>query len=426
MANDLTRQLLEAWQTSANLRAFSHVVRQGETNQTDTAYREYYGGGLADDLADHYYRNRPHAIVTRADGSTYTTSPFGAYQAELATWDDFQDQCGKRDMSPPNQDLFFVWCVNKRGALKYILAGYLRETILLCRKEWTSLPGAAENNPKWNYAAAEKIYEEYGGVVSRVVGAPLQPEQPDVVLHSSPELPPRKENTMLTGFLSQLLMSVVGGFLNQSTAQQVTSIVNKDGAQSSAAQALLSTLLRAVAGAAGVTPEAMQASDKIAIAATSAVQGDPVKVQSVEDIAAQHLAAVAPFVDKLAQLDAARWAAEDKGRSNVSTIAIEEHKAGLWDMTGWIVKSLLLMLWGVAWGLLAAILWLTVRGGADSSPAMLTALIGLAGPIWTGAIVASVTAIVAYRFDGSKASQAAAEAQNAIRKYDAETQGGQP
>ena len=38
---------------------------------------------------------------------------------------------------------------------------------------------------------------------------------------------------------------------------------------------------------------------------------------------------------------------------------------------------------------------------------IIAALIGLAGPIWTGAIVATVAAIVAYRFDGSAATNAA-------------------
>jgi hypothetical protein len=71
-------------------------------------------------------------------------------------------------------------------------------------------------------------------------------------------------------------------------------------------------------------------------------------------------------------------------------------------MTKWIVVSLLVMLWGIAWGLLSGVLALSFQD--DPDPMVLTALIGLAGPIWTGAVVASVVAIVAYRFDGSKQS----------------------
>ena len=80
--------------------------------------------------------------------------------------------------------------------------------------------------------------------------------------------------------------------------------------------------------------------------------------------------------------------------------AIAEKKAGLWDMTRTLVTSLLLMLWGISWGLGYALYEATHKD--EPNGMVLTALLGLAGPIWTGAIVASVVAIVAYRFDGNK------------------------
>lgn len=98
--------------------------------------------------------------------------------------------------------------------------------------------------------------------------------------------------------------------------------------------------------------------------------------------------------------DERMWAAQDRGRGVVSSIAIAERQAGIWDMTRFLVMSLLIMLWGIAWGLGAGILVVAFSSKPDAM--VLTALIGLAGPIWTGAIVASVVAIVAYRFDGSK------------------------
>ena len=128
-------------------------------------------------------------------------------------------------------------------------------------------------------------------------------------------------------------------------------------------------------------------------------------VAEIERHALDYLADLAPLFDKLIAVDATENAARIAGRQAASSVAIEEHKAGLWDMTRTLVTSLLVMLWGIAWGLLGAIIGMVFKEKAD--PTMLAALIGLAGPIWTGAIVATVVAIVAYRFDGSSASNAA-------------------
>lgn len=410
MANELARKLLTAWAESANLRAFSHVVRQGETNQTEDAYRETYGGGLADDLSDHYYRHRPHPLGPGG----LPTSAFGAYQAELGTWDDFQRACGERDMSPPNQDLFFCWCVNRRGALPAILAGQLETAIALCRKEWTSLPGGSEQNHK--YEQLTQVYIKYGGTLEEP--SKVLQEQPVAASTPSPELPtPSEEKTMLGGFLTNLLLSIIGGFTNQSTTQAVTSIVNKDPG-STAAQQLLSMLLSSVAAAAGTTPAAMQANDKTAIAATAAVQADPTKLKSVEDAAAAHLVAVAPFITQLVKIDQMLFDAENKGRQTVSTIAIEEHKAGLWDMTRTLVTFAAIMCSIIVIGIVGAIIYESIwqAKGID------VGLIGLGGPLLMAAIQCWKD-VFAYRFDGTKSSQAAAEAQNAIRKYDDETKG---
>lgn len=219
--------------------------------------------------------------------------------------------------------------------------------------------------------------------------------------------------------LVPLLLSVVGKFLNPTVAQDVTSLATKDGGQSAAAQNLITTLLGAVASAAGVTPAAVKADDAVAVKATNVVLSDSAKLQAVEDAAAAHLDAVKPFIAQLAVYDQMRFDAENKGKQVVSSIAIAEHVAGLWDMTKWLVVSLLLMLWGIAWGLLGAIIFLATQAKPD--PTALAALIGLAGPIWTGAIVATVIAIVAYRFDGSKESHASAEAQRAMERFREET-----
>ena len=225
---------------------------------------------------------------------------------------------------------------------------------------------------------------------------------------------PQPEKPM-GALLIPLLMSVVGKFLNPTVAQNVTSIVTKDGQQSTAAQSLLNTLLGAVASQAGTTPAAMQADDRAAIAATAAVQADTAKMQAVEDSAAKHLNAVMPFVQQLAVLDQMRYDAEIKGKQTVSTIAIEEHKAGLWDMTKTLVYfgagAFLLLIFA----LLGALVYQSVaKGEIDQG------LLGLSGPILMAGVTAW-TARIAYRFDGTKESHATMEAQRATERYREET-----
>lgn len=216
--------------------------------------------------------------------------------------------------------------------------------------------------------------------------------------------------------LVPLLMSVVGKFLNPTVAQNVTSIVTKDGGQSTAAQNLLQMLLGAVASSAGVTPAAMKADDSVAIQAVAAVQSNAEKLRAVEDAAAAHLNAVLPFVQQLAVLDQMRYDAENKGKQVVSTIAIAEHAAGLWDMTRTVVLIAGCTMMAISLGLLAAILYQSVSKGAIDP-----GLLGMTGPILM-ATLAAWAAIIAYRFDGSKESHAAAEAQRATEKYREDTE----
>lgn len=152
--------------------------------------------------------------------------------------------------------------------------------------------------------------------------------------------------------------------------------------------------------------------------AVAEVTANPANAEALQQLQAQlesdldaRAARVKSVGDASMPWDQAKWKAEGEGKQLVSNIAIAERLAGIWDMTPFLVKSLLIMLWGIAWGLLLAICGVSAAIIFDSTAAananasmVLTALIGLAGPIWTGAIVASVAAIVAYRFDGSKQS----------------------
>jgi len=175
-------------------------------------------------------------------------------------------------------------------------------------------------------------------------------------------------------------------------------------------------LLGAVATAAGTTPEAMKADDSVAIKAAAAVQSDAAKLQAVEDAAAAHLNAVMPFVQQMALLDQMRYDAENKGKMTVSSIAIAEHAAGMWDMTRTVVYIAGGVLTAITVGLLSAIITQSMGSKGTIDPGLL----GLSGPILM-ATVTAWAAIIAYRFDGSKESHAAAEAARATEQYRMET-----
>ena len=133
-------------------------------------------------------------------------------------------------------------------------------------------------------------------------------------------------------------------------------------------------------------------------------------------LALAHLG-LAPVLAQTVDWDKEKWQAEREGRDAASERAIKERGAGVWDMTPFLVRSLLVILWGIAWGLLGAILYLVIMK-EEPNQMVLAALIGLAGPIWTGAIVASVVAIVAYRFDGTKESSEQTKALTSVLRRD--------
>jgi len=210
----------------------------------------------------------------------------------------------------------------------------------------------------------------------------------------------------MPAILAQLLPMVLGMF-TPGGRQQVTPVTNLPADQLTP---FLLSLFSMIGQKTGVLPPGEKiTTDEQAVAAVAELTKQKATnaelVAQIERHAVNFLSDLAPVFDKLIAVDKAENEARIAGRQSASSVAIEEHKAGLWDMTRTLVTSLLIMLWGIAWGLLGAIIGMAFKEKPD--PTLLAALIGLAGPIWTGAIVATVAAIVAYRFDGSAATNAA-------------------
>jgi hypothetical protein len=143
--------------------------------------------------------------------------------------------------------------------------------------------------------------------------------------------------------------------------------------------------------------------------AVAVARQNPAMVAKVEVAADDWFKQAAPFLDKLAEYDAQKWGAEIAGKRAASEVAIAERKAGLWDMTQTVVWFAAATLTGLVFALLGALLYQATTGERTID----SGLLGLAGPIFMAA-VSAWGAIIAFRFDGTKASEAQSAALSAM------------
>lgn len=368
---------------NANVAAFLRVIRARESSQGDDAYTVINGGAHFTDFAAH-----PYAGLRTTQGGRAA----GAYQFIPSTWAEVARLYGIEGFAPENQDAGAVGRIIYRGALDDVIAGRFEQAVAKCRLEWTSLPGAAESSSAWTMEKAKWVFLAYGG---RLEGT--QPAAPieDRSTTLQPEEAPM--GAIALPLLSQLIPQVLGLFTGR--AQAV--IAEKTGADPKIAADFMQALIAQVGHAVSV-PVVDSTTATQAVAALTAAPPDDraAKVQALESQALATLDALVKALDKTAEWDQQRWDAALAGRRGASEVAIAEHTAGLWDMTPVLVYGATILLGAVSLGLLAAILMQAMTGDR----AINSALIGLAGPIWTGAIVSGFVAMVAYRFDGTKES----------------------
>ncbi|MBW4558445.1 MAG: peptidoglycan DD-metalloendopeptidase family protein [Trichormus sp. ATA11-4-KO1] len=93
---------------------------------------------------------------------TQWTRASGRYQIIPKTWRYIQSRNpGKfKDFLPTSQDRAAFWLMGQRKMIAPLLAGDIREAIRRGRNEWTSLPGAAEQQTGWTVDAAIAYYNE--------------------------------------------------------------------------------------------------------------------------------------------------------------------------------------------------------------------------------------------------------------------------
>lgn len=150
---------LREWLLIQNVQAFLRVIRAGETNQDDSAFRMMFGGEMFQSFKDH-----PRKVITKKlGGKEYSSSAAGAYQFLSKTWDGLVAQYKFPDFSPEYQHLGAVALIKGRKALEDVIAGRFDAAILKCGKEWASLPGSPYGQPTKTLAQAKAVYEKYGG-----------------------------------------------------------------------------------------------------------------------------------------------------------------------------------------------------------------------------------------------------------------------
>lgn len=145
------RQILVEIAIHRNIYAMQHVIREKESSQQENAYTILNGGAHFEGFSKHPgFKGGPAA---------------GAYQFVFSTWEEEAARWNLTDFSPASQDLGCIARFIYRNALQEILTGKFEAAIVLLRKEWTSLPGAAESRQSWTLDKAKAIYLSNNGLL---------------------------------------------------------------------------------------------------------------------------------------------------------------------------------------------------------------------------------------------------------------------
>ncbi len=135
------------------VQAFLKLLRWLENYPRDDVYNQMYGGLTFTDMSRH-----PNQLHTRWGK---TSNAAGAYMALYSTWLEAVQKGVVSDYTPASQDTLAWWKIGKRHAQAAVCGGRgtLDEAFKLLRLEWSSLPGAGQNQV--SVQAAKNRYETY-------------------------------------------------------------------------------------------------------------------------------------------------------------------------------------------------------------------------------------------------------------------------
>lgn len=343
-----------------NVAAFLRVIREGETNQSDDAYRMMFGGGLFDVAGGWQHPN----VVNRAAGLSSTAA--GAYQFLHRTWDGLTRQYPFPDFAPKCQDMGAVALIAGRGALQDVLDGRLSAAIAKCNREWASLPGSPYGQPVLSMARCRAVYAQYGGTEAGAADIPGK-----VAISEAPNQPTEKRMDPLS--LVSLLTGVFSPIIR---AKAQKALGGEVGGQ------LADNLL-------AVTQQVTGKADPLEAVAVARQQ--PEMVAKVEQAAADWLAQMGPVLDKVAALEAAAWAAEELSRDAAAKRGQQMAEVGvLRSPQFWIAAFILANVTGVVFTVLYRDTF-----SSDMQSFVIGAIVG-----------GALTAVISYFFGSSRGSAA--------------------
>ena len=401
----LTLEGLKAQFQHPNVQAFSHCVRSSESSNKDDAYRMIYGGELVDDLSCH-----PRIAKQSPWG---WTSAAGAYQAMCAvpgrvqtdTWGDFCRDLGVPvDAMPfdqPTQDAFLVWCVRRRNALQAVLDGDLARAVDLCSFEWASFPPGRYGQPTTTIDKLRAVFLQYGGRMSNAdliqPAAPNEDHSPTLPETPMPDESPSFDWSMLAkagGAIASIFNPAIGlaiTALSPLLQEKITKTIGKHTDDPKVAAEIGKSLSDAVME---TTKLVTGKSDDLE--AVAVMRRDPVMVAKVEAAVTSKLAEIAPYLDKVSELEA---------RERADTIVAQDaaaarNRAEAWDMTPWLVGFMGGMVLLVV-GFFGAVAIMDMVKNGKVATEVWAALTGV-----SGTLLGILGTIYAYRFASTQQSAA--------------------
>lgn len=370
-----------------NVQAFLHVIRFGESDNTDRAYYRVNGQPDITSLAVHPYHGIPTTQGSRAAG---------AYQFLGTTWARLADAYPKdcSNFSVYAQDFGAVALIAGRGALDDVLSGDVVTAVRKLREEWTSLPGAAENSGRFSMEQAIAVFYQYRGVVAEQPAAPIEDR-------SVPAQVEEEEKPMAPlMFIVPLLQSLATVF-SPLLQQKLTKALDKqtgDKAMSEQMAMQLMAMVQQIATQGGSALAPTAATDPVT--AVAVVKGDPVLVQKAETQIADYLDKLAPVLDRLERADAQSWAASedsmDRAHARASSSPAED----------WMAKTLVLGILVVSGFLIALVAGVAITQIALLQTRTPTTEVWAALTGIVGTTLGILGTVYAFRFGTSRSSTA--------------------
>lgn len=394
---------------SQNLRALLRVIREGESSQDDTlAFRMRYGG--AGQAPKYFESFDAHPRIFERTPTGELSSAAGAFQHTWTTW---STVCMEKyglgpHFTPYEQECAAVALIHHRGALDAIIEGNFVQAVVLCSKEWASLPGSPlrDGGGKMTWDRVRAVYAKYGG--SELLTQPPAPIEERDVTKEEPSMGPLAFLIPLIQSLATIFTPVLQSKLTSALDKQV-----KDPAISATMATQIIDIVKQAATTAGIVPATSLTAPPIVPAQTTvtaeqivetaqvvaAVKANPVVAAQVEAQVSDYFDRLAPVLDKLDQMEHAAWQASETS-ANAAAERYAARPQDSWDMTKTLVWGMLVMMGFLLLFVAGIAGWQTYVNDAPSTEvwAAVTGLIGFA----TGIAVT----VFAFRFGYSRQSGA--------------------